>query len=215
MNVQYGCGAEGPATWRNFDTSPSLRLQRLPILGHLFARFVGPRFAPTVEIGDIVAGLPVPDRSCDAIYCAHVLEHLALADFRHALRNTRRHLKPGGTFRLVVPDFATAIREYVASDAPDAAVTFLSSGTLLGTEVRPRGIMGRLRMLWGNSRHLWMWDERALAHELAQAGFVAIRRAAFGDATLPAFRDVEMADRWDPQCCVGMECRAPSESISQ
>ena len=40
------------------------------------------------EYGDIINGLPLPEKSCKAIYCSHFLEHLSLQDFRTALKNT-------------------------------------------------------------------------------------------------------------------------------
>jgi SAM-dependent methyltransferase len=203
MFVNYGCGLTTPLMWENFDNSPSLRLRRLPWVGRLLIH--KPNWPVQARVGDIVSGLPIPDCSCDAIYCSHVLEHLSLVDFRLALRNTYRYLKPGGVFRLVVPDLAAAINQYNASDSADAASTFLSSGTMLGTIQRPRGLMGIIRHIFGNSRHLWMWDYPGLAKELGDAGFVKVRRAQIGDSAIAAFGEVEDPDRWDPSCCVGVE----------
>lgn len=101
--VQYGCGWSAPEAWLNFDSSPTLRFERLPLIGKLYTRNAR-RFPANVRYGDVVKGLPVADKSCDGIYASHVLEHLAFADFEKALTNTFRYLKPGGTFRLVVPD---------------------------------------------------------------------------------------------------------------
>jgi len=107
--VQYGCGWSAPVGFRNFDASPTLRFERLPLLGKLYTKN-NSRFPENVEYGDIVKGLPVPPTSCEAVYCSHVLEHLSLDDFRKALRNTHRILKSGGTFRLVVPDLDYSIK---------------------------------------------------------------------------------------------------------
>jgi hypothetical protein len=79
--------------------------------------------------------------------------------------------------------------------------------SLLGVPVRPRGVAGLVRSWLGNSHHLWMWDYASLAKELADAGFVAMRCAKFGDSANPAFRDVESEDRW--QNCLGIECQRP------
>lgn len=201
--VQYGCGLSAPQGWRNFDASPTLRLQRLPIIGGLVTRG-RVRFPANVAYGDVVRGLPLADASCDGIYCSHVLEHLSLADFRTALRESRRVLKPGGLFRGVMPDLAVIARAYVADPAPGAAVDFMNS-TLLGAERRPRGLRGLVEEYFGNSRHLWLWDYKAAAAELEEAGFRDIRPAQFGDAAEPAFALVEEADRW--QDALGFECR--------
>lgn len=84
LYVQYSCAWCAPAGWTNFDASPTLRFERLPIIGNLYTKNEN-RFPENVEYGDIVKGLPVPDDSCKGIYCSHVLEHLSLSDFRVAL----------------------------------------------------------------------------------------------------------------------------------
>jgi SAM-dependent methyltransferase len=206
--VQYGSGTVGPATWQNFDASPTLRVQRAPLLGHLLRSRLNVVFPDTIAFGDIIKGLPgVADNSCDGVYCSHVLEHLALDDFRAALRNTHRMLRPGGTFRLVVPDLEFYARSYVArldEGNPDASLVF-GRETLLGQEVRPRGMRGLMASFWGNSHHRWMWDYPSLAHELAQTGFVNIRRATYNDAADPMFQDVEEASRFEN--CLAIECQ--------
>lgn len=204
QKVQFGCGLSAPKSWRNFDVSPTLRLQRLPVLGRLFARTISPRFPPNVEVGDIIAGLPISDRSCDAIYCSHVLEHLSLADFRQALSNSFRYLKTDGVFRLVVPDLEILARRYIDSSSATAAHDFLEE-TRLGVPHRPRSTAERLRQALGNSHHLWMWDYRALALELQINGFRDVRRAIYGDSSSSFFHDIEDRGRWEG--AVGVECR--------
>jgi len=203
--VQYGAGLCGPATWLNFDISPSLRLQRLPFLGPIFQK-IGPPFPQTIRFGDIVSGLPLPLESCKAMYCSHTLEHLALDDFRKALRNTYRHLRPGGRFRFVVPDLEVLARAYLASPSSDAALVFMQD-TYLGKATRPRGVSALLRNSFGNSAHLWMWDFKAMSSELHEAGFEAIRRAEYGDSGDSMFDVVEDRGRW--KNCLGVDCQRP------
>lgn len=201
--VQYGCGWCAPAEWRNCDASPTLVFERIPVIGSIYTKNAS-RFPKNVEYGDIVKGLPVAADSCRAIYCSHVLQHLALEDFRRALRNTYRILKKGGRFRLVVPDLAQAINRYIADASADAALVFLKE-TYLGLEKRRRGIRGTLFTRLSNSQHLWMWDYKSIAKELEDAGFVSIMRAEFGDASDQMFNQVENKERWESSACV--ECR--------
>lgn len=200
--VQYGAGLCGPQSWLNFDVSPTLRLQRLPIIGMLFNR-MGPRFPSTVRFGDIVVGLPIKPSSCAALYCSHTLEHLALEDLRKALQNTYRYLRPGGRFRFVLPDLEQLASDYLAHPGADAAMIFMKE-SCLGKSKRPRGIEGVLRSSFGNTAHLWMWDYKAMQQELIAAGFERIRRAAHGDSEDPMFNAVEDPGRWER--CLGMEC---------
>lgn len=206
LYVQYGCGWSAPIGWRNFDASPTLRFERIPVVGRLYSKNEC-RFPDDVEYGDIVRGLPIPAGSCDGVYCSHVLEHLSLTDFRTAIRNTKRMLRPGGLFRLVVPDLQYSAERYIGNPSSDAALEFLRD-TDLGHERRTRGLRGLVFAWLGNSQHLWMWDYKAMHAELTNAGFTDVRRASFGDSPDPMFAMVEDRGRWDN--CLGVECRRPN-----
>lgn len=203
LYVQYGCGRSAPQRWRNYDASPTVRFERLPVIGKLYTKNLE-RFPENVEYGDIVKGLPLPLDSCTAIYCSHVLEHLALEDFRSALKNTYRILQPGGLFRLVLPDLEYMAQKYLNDASPDASLIFMKE-TYLGHELRARGFKGLLSLWLGNSRHLWMWDYKSIARELENTGFIKIRKAEFGDSSDSMFIDVEDKNNWEN--CLGIECR--------
>ena len=203
LYVQYGCAFSAPSGWVNFDSSPTVRLARLPVVGRAYAKRRAP-FPPTVRHGDVVAGLPVEAGSCRGVYASHVLEHLSLDDCRAALRETLRILGPGGIFRLVVPDLQVHAERYVSElgtgDA-GAAIRFLDE-TGLGLRARPRGLPGLASQVFGNSTHRWMWDELALRAELDQAGFTSIRRARLGDCPDPMFQVAEDPARFVDACAM-------------
>jgi SAM-dependent methyltransferase len=201
--VQFGCGLCAPAGWRNFDSSPTLRLQRVPVLGALVPSGPYGRFPSNVEYGDIVRGLPLPANYARLLYSSHVLEHLALQDLRRALQNCHRVMGPGGTFRMVLPDLERLVANYSSDPSPDAGIRFMTD-SILGRQTRSRGFTGFFRDWLGNSQHLWMWDYRGLAHELGAVGFQHIRRATFGDSQQQDFWFVESADRWNFN--LGIEC---------
>lgn len=203
LNLQYGCGTCAPSDWVNFDVSPTLRLQHTPLIG-LLLTLGRVSFPKNVRFGNVATKLPVGDGSCRLVYCSHVLEHLSLADFRHAIKETRRILEVGGIFRGVMPDLETYAKAYTQSNSPSAAVDFMMS-TMLGCEERPKGAKSRIIDIFGNSRHLWMWDFKGLAAELENAGFRDIRRASFGDNPAPPFPSVEDEYRWKGS--LGFECR--------
>jgi SAM-dependent methyltransferase len=193
--LNVGCGYAAPDGWVNIDSSPTARLEKLPVVGGLLGKLSGnaSRFPKAVKYGNIITGRFLPDGSVDAVYASHVLEHLALADMRSALANLYRLLRPGGTIRLIVPDLAARADAYVArakSGDADAAESFMR-GCYLGRETRPRGLMGNVRSIFGGSDHLWMWDEASMRREIERVGFVEIRRASFGDSPDPMFSAVE------------------------
>lgn len=201
--VQYGCGWSAPKEWRNFDASPTLRFERLPLIGRLYTKNKS-RFPENVEYGDIVKGLPVPAKSCKGVYCSHILEHLSLNDFRVALRNTHKILRDDGIFRLVLPDLEYSARRYIHNPANEAALEFMRE-TSLGHESRAIGFKGLISVWLGNSQHIWMWDYRSIRLELENAGFGDVRKASFGDSSDPMFREAEEHGRWEN--CLGVECR--------
>jgi Methyltransferase domain len=205
--IQFGCGLCAPATWRNFDAGPAFWIERnLPVLKPALLKRGFPDYPPNIEYGDVIKGLPVAPGSAAAVYCSHVLEHLALDEFRTTLRHVFTYLQPGGTFRFVLPDLEGLVGAYATSQDADAASRFMRD-SYLGLDSQAKGMSRLLRMLFGRSAHLWMWDEKSMTRELADAGFLDIRRARMGDNPDPRFSDVEDAGRWEN--CLGMECRRP------
>lgn len=205
--VHYGCGLSAPEEWTNFDVSPTLIIQKTPLLGTILKNKLNTTFPPNVLHGDITKGLPIKDNSCDGLYCSHTLEHLSLNDFRQALLNSYKVLKKGGIFRCVVPDLEYTARSYIKDlDNGDnlASLNFLNT-TKLGIKERPRGLKGFLISFFGNSNHLWMWDNKSLSEELKNVGFTEIRVCEFNDCEDDMFKHVENIIRF--QDSVAIECR--------
>lgn len=187
--LQYGSGFCAPKEWKNFDCSPTLRIERLPLIGRLINKNQE-RFPENVYYGDIVKGLPVHANSCQAIYCSHVLEHLAYEDLLVALKNTFFYLKIGGLFRTVLPDLRYLANAYLQSDQKDAAQNFMKESGL-GQLKRARSIKDFVKEWFGNSQHRWLWDEKSLSALLSEIGFKDIRRANYGDSKDKMFKLVE------------------------
>ena len=202
--VQFGCGLCAPSQWQNFDASPTLRLQKLPIVGGFVPAGEFGRFPQNVAHGDIVKGLHIADESVKLLYCSHVLEHLTLAELRQALQNCYRHLQPEGIFRFVLPDLEFMSAQYINSTDPDAALEFMRV-SWMGIENRQRSLVDFLKEWLGGSHHLWMWDYKSLARELSAAGFQDIRRAQFGDSGIAKFSQIEDSQRWKNE--LGIQCR--------
>jgi SAM-dependent methyltransferase len=205
--VQFGCGLCAPDDWQNFDAGPAFWLQsRMPFVTPLLKKKGFPDYPKNIKYGDVIKGLSVPPQSAQAVYCSHVLEHMALDELRVALKNIFNYLRHGGTFRLVVPDLEQLIKTYLADPTPGAASRFMQE-SYLGEKNVTRGFSALPTALFGRSRHLWMWDYKGMAEELEAAGFTSIRRAQFGDAIDPHFNNVESEGRWTN--CLGIECKRP------
>lgn len=207
--VSYGCGFCAPEGWVNFDASPTLRFEHLPVVGRLHTKNKQ-RFPSNVRYGDVVRGLPVAGESCKGVFASHVLEHLTLDEFHIALKQTFAMMAPGGVFRLIVPDLEKAAREYISgieAGKCGAGSEFMEA-TSLGVKSRRTGLLGRLYESLSTSRHLWMWDRLSLGEALRSHGFVDVRECKFGDAEDPMFALVEDAGRFEG--AVAMEARKPA-----
>jgi ubiquinone/menaquinone biosynthesis C-methylase UbiE len=194
--VQYGCGLCAPTSWKNYDASPTLLLQKVPLISLIASKKV--KFPSNVIYGDIVRGLPgIKANSCDAVFCSHTLEHLSLIDFYKALNNTYRILKPGSIFRCILPDLEFAAKNYIQEIGikSEASIKFMKA-TMLGVEYRSNSIIDMLISLFGNSSHLWMWDQFSLEKSLRDVGFSKVRKCVFQDSTEKAFLDVEDEGRY-------------------
>lgn len=206
--VQYGCGDCAPPDWLNFDSSLTIRIRSIPVVGRLLRKKLNSAFPLNVIYGDIVKGLPVPDNSCIGVYASHILEHLALKDFRIALKNTLRILQTGGIFRCIVPDLANCAKLYISrfdNGETDASMTFLAYDAVIGIQQKEKGLKGIADAIWGTNHHLWMWDALSLQKELEDAGFRDIRMCQYQDSQDKMFLHVEDQRRF--RNAVAFECR--------
>lgn len=90
--VNIACGTSYLPDWINLDYSP---------------------VAPEVIRADLTGRLPLADSSVDVVYSSHFFEHIPVSLTAGFLQECRRILKPGGSLRLVVPDFENVCSEYL------------------------------------------------------------------------------------------------------
>jgi SAM-dependent methyltransferase len=103
IRVNVGCGLAVVPGWVNLDNSPSLLIQRNPLLRvivSLIERGLGrqlyTRFPSEVYRWDVTRGLPWKDETVEVIYASHFLEHLPRQQAEDFLREAYRVLIPGG-----------------------------------------------------------------------------------------------------------------------
>ena len=201
--VHFGGSYAGPAPkeFLNFDSSPTLIFERIPLIGKLYKKNKE-FFPPNVMYGDIVKGLPLRENSVEGIYCSHVLEHLALNELKKSLRNIYKLLKKEGVFRAVLPDMKSHSIKY--SKGEITSIEFLKA-TGLGTQSRKRSFKEMIINHFGGSRHLWMWDFDSMKKELLESGFTKVREASFNDSSNELFKLVETKHRWTNEPVIGFE----------
>jgi hypothetical protein len=191
--IQYGSGDLAIDGWINYDSSPTLILQRTPILGTLLKSKLNCNFDDKINYGDIVKGLPINHETVDGIFCSHVLEHLPLDDFHVALQNTYNMLKAGGRFRCIVPNLHYYIQQYIDNSIlkntklQDSAGYIFNIGSGYCQHNSRRNLLQRIHQIFSNNSHRWMWDHTSLEIALQSHGFRGIKKFNFGECDDPFF----------------------------
>jgi predicted SAM-dependent methyltransferase len=120
------------------------------------------------------------------------LEHMTKESMQRALKNIYFMLKPGGCFRLIVPDLEIRVQKYLKENDCDAFIESIG----FGKKKNDKNFIDFLRKLFGNSGHLWMYDNKSMQKNLAEAGFGNIRKCKIGDSGIKVFSEVEEIHRF-------------------
>jgi len=134
---------------------------------------------------------PLKDNSVDHYYSSHTLEHAPYDNVRIILSEIRRTLKPGGIFRIVVPDFEKVIRWYVDDDerifkGPSYPKFYPRTklGALYGWARTPSK-KSKVRQGVFSNGHNCAYDWETLTVMLKEAGFLTIHRKKFNQLSKP------------------------------
>lgn len=155
MKLHLGCGQRFIEGWAHIDAIP------YPHLDHV----------STIDKMPFIA-----DDSVDVIYNCHVLEHFNRNAVHDVLVEWRRILRPGGTLRVSVPDFAALCEVYQESED-------------LSLVIGP--IIGRQNYLY--NFHYNIFDFASLSKSLVDAGFVDVRQYDWRDTDHAAVDDYSQA----------------------
>jgi predicted SAM-dependent methyltransferase len=126
---------------------------------------------------DLQRPLPFADATFDGVFSEHVLEHFTEEDGLRLVAEVARILRPGGVFRVVVPDGEFVMRSYF--DEPDELVRYRGAGEPGETAMEMVNSFFRQRY-----EHQFMYDWLTLRRLLERVGFDAVTRSAFGASAL-------------------------------
>jgi SAM-dependent methyltransferase len=183
IKINIGCGLSGIAGWHNLDNSPTIALSRIPFLNRLLKTPAWPR---DVRRYDVRQGLRFASGSVRYIYSSHTFEHFTYAESLAIAKDCLRVLTPGGVLRIVVPDLALIVRDYLADSKPLAAQEFISR---LGLNHSVQDIVHP------GSNHSQMLDGKALVHLLREAGFEQVAVSEFRKSAIPEIPEIELEVR--------------------
>jgi predicted SAM-dependent methyltransferase len=206
--LHLGCGLISPSDWINVDGSWNARLAKHPFWRKILAgtsliseEKLNLNWNPKIITRDVRKRLPFPANSLDAIYAAHLLEHLYLNQARQLLQECFRTLRPGGVLRVVVPDLRAAVTRYLKlADSYDfrtsANVTpadWLNSKLLLREPSPAQGnLLSKLYTSFKDFHsHKWMYDAPSLCAEFSKVGFVEVGEMELHISRIAGIEDVE------------------------
>jgi ubiquinone/menaquinone biosynthesis C-methylase UbiE len=197
MRLNLGSGPIAFPGWINIDRSPSVWLERVPVMKRILRR-AGvltashmQTWSNGIECRDIRA-LPYRDGSVDAIYSSHTLEHLYLEDARRVVVEARRVLRPGGIIRFALPDAEKWARDLIDGvGSTDTEPGELFNHRLLAYPVAAPSTLERLRQAFGGHVHRWQPTAGMVMKILNDAGFQDVRRCSFREGNLPDVDKIE------------------------
>ena len=169
LKLHLGAGADIRSGWVNID---------LQLRGA--AGLQPPRDSETVFINyDLRRSLPLENDSCELIYSSHFFEHL---DYEHGwalMRECHRVLKPGGVFRVSLPNFRGLFQAYISKDHDyvglidiRAELPELEPGTELLVDHINFGV-------YQHGEHKWIYDEEKVLVLLKRLGFTSVAETPF------------------------------------
>lgn len=127
---------------------------------------------------DLRFPLPLESERWKGIYAHHVVEHISYEHAQKLFREGFRLLKPGGIFRIVVPDAELFLRLYVESDPEKRKRIFELYPAWAMDELNSTCPMEMVNYVFRDSKfnqHLFAWDYETLCFRLQQAGFKVAR----------------------------------------
>lgn len=209
LRVNLGCGLITPSGWVNVDGSFNARLAKHPILRRALhalhvtsADKIKVAWNSEILIHDLRKPLPFRDESAAAVYSSHLLEHLYHEEAQQLIRESYRVLAREGILRIVVPDLASIVQEYLgerpfgerstgaqracSADRLNQRLLMRSSAPLSGN------LFSRLYNSWIDFHtHKWMYDANSLKHHIESAGFVEVRQMGLHESGIDDIEQVE------------------------
>ncbi|HEY1750137.1 MAG TPA: methyltransferase domain-containing protein [Caulobacteraceae bacterium] len=154
---------------------------------------------------DLQRRLPFADASFDGVFSEHVLEHFTEEDGLRLASDVARILRPGGVFRVVVPDGEFVMRSYF--DDPEGLVRYRGAGEPGETAMEMVNSFFRQRY-----EHQFMYDWPTLRRLLERAGFAEVLRCAFGQS--PAGLGLQIDHEKYQRESLYVEARKPSGALA-
>jgi predicted SAM-dependent methyltransferase len=194
VKVNLGAGVNIAPGWINIDVNGSTLIAGLPgpliRLAYRLSRvkriessadYVRKLTRNVFVHHNLVYGIPLADQTVDFIYSGHFFEHLYRADAEKLFRDAHRVLRPGGVFRINVPDVTAWVELLKRGEIEEGLEGFFPR-----SEKNAGGVLGT---------HRYMYDFSVLQRLLREAGFTRVERCERHHGRVP---DLELLEHRNP-----------------
>lgn len=122
---------------------------------------------------DISRGLPFHDESFQGCFSEHCLEHVSLPVFKRVVADVYRVLRPGGCFRVIVPDAEIYLNGYFSElNGNVAEIPYRDP-------LEEKTALMSINRIFREHGHQYAWDFNTIKIHLSEAGFVEINRSKY------------------------------------
>jgi hypothetical protein len=189
MKLNLGCGARVIEGWINVDYGVGARFAKLPWFRAVNSRLklFHSDWDPRIFIHDLRRPFPWETETVGVVYSSHTLEHLSREEGLAFLGECQRVLRRGGIIRILVPDLAHIVSEYLNGRIP--ADRFLDRLTVL---YHPDDNPLKAKLApFVQFPHRCMYDLPTLKAVAAERGIKLESRGAF-ESLIPDIRQIEL-----------------------
>ena len=167
LKIHLGCGTDLKPDWVNLDLQLDGSTPR-SANGH--AQFFN---------YDIRHGVPFSAGTCAIIYSSHFFEHLTYQEGVELMRDCYRALRPGGVFRICLPDFKRCFAAYLNKDRAFFDLIDLSN-VLPEVERETETLVDYINYtVYQSGEHKCVYDDEKLIRLLLHIGFSKVEHSTF------------------------------------
>lgn len=157
--------------------------------------------------------IPLDDKSCSAIFCSHVIEHIPTYKFEHILVEFNRVLEKDGIVRFLTPNLRLFAKAYVENDDTffDKLLTEheyvrndLGRGgyfmNFLSSPGQDTALFNRsLTEFIGGLAHVYLYDFEMMKILLERYGFSQVEEKKFCESSLKDFEEPSHVEGMKPK----------------
>jgi len=161
LQLNLGCGDLVKPSWVNIDWHNFPDTAKAVLITHPDTFLIN---------HNLCKSLPLDNESCGYIYSSHFFEHLEYKDGIRLMSKCFAKLKPGGVFRIALPNFRLTFEAYLSGDCSvwdlvEQYVVEMMAGI-------PKTALDYLNFaIYQGGEHKCVWDEERVKIILRKLGF--------------------------------------------